>query len=598
MPSVRAQYAHNVILEHQVRLAKSKAGLPSLNPPPSRAKTGEPIRVGILGAGIAGLYAALLIDYLGPESGLTYDILEANPGRTGGRLYTHRFSDSPNDYFDAGAMRYPKIPWMKPTFALFKFLNLDDPKSLIPYHLGDLRGNNIRHFNNTSISSACLEAADTRGDFDPFATKVYGLTDTINNLVGQKLDPFKHMLTENFQQGWEALMSVDEWSMRAWLALAADDSHRIYTEPLINYLEMFTSSTGLFDCALSETIMDAMDFDYQPTPEWFTVQGGGDVISNAIINRLTQPVHRDRRVTAVAPIFEDESTRPTALKVTTTSKSGVTNSEYAHVISTMPFGCLRLVDTSALEFPWELQTAIRVLHYDAAIKVAVKFKTRWWEKLPQPQVGGASTTDRPTRTVVYPSHGIGSEDGTMIVSYTWAQDALRIGAYAQGHDSQSEQVLIECIKRDLADMHGIKDMNILDHVDHKIVNWYSDEYSNGAFALFGPGQFSSMYRQVTQPILGMFHFAGEATSVHHAWVVGSLNSAYRSILEILIHEGNIAMIDKLTSPDCPFPPPDEIDCVLTIGQVALGQIHHLSRSSTPEAAAPVVQRGTWSSLLR
>lgn len=49
--------------------------------------------------GIAGLYAALLIDYLGSECGITYDILEANTDRVGGRLYTHRFSDSPNDYF-------------------------------------------------------------------------------------------------------------------------------------------------------------------------------------------------------------------------------------------------------------------------------------------------------------------------------------------------------------------------------------------------------------------------------------------------------------------------------------------------------------------
>lgn len=251
MPSVRAQYAQNVLLEHQIRLVKSKTGLPPLRSPPLRNNDGEPIRIGILGAGIAGLYAALLIDYLGPDSGITYDILEANPDRAGGRLYTHRFSDSPNDYFvshlncprrqhqrsdkvvqDAGAMRYPKIPWMQPTFALLKFLNLDDPKSLIPYHLGDLRGNNIHHFNNTSISSARLEAANARGNFDPFDTKVNGLTDTINNLVGHKLDPFKHLLTEDFQMGWEALMSVDQWSMRDWLALPSDDSQRAYPEPV------------------------------------------------------------------------------------------------------------------------------------------------------------------------------------------------------------------------------------------------------------------------------------------------------------------------------------------------------------------------------
>lgn len=54
MPSVRAQHAHNLLIEYQSRVAKSKPGLPSLRPPPSR-KDGELIRVGILGAGIAGL---------------------------------------------------------------------------------------------------------------------------------------------------------------------------------------------------------------------------------------------------------------------------------------------------------------------------------------------------------------------------------------------------------------------------------------------------------------------------------------------------------------------------------------------------------------
>ncbi|KAJ6586605.1 hypothetical protein B0H10DRAFT_2335488 [Mycena sp. CBHHK59/15] len=121
-------------------------------------------------------------------------------------------------------------PGVFPLCQIYSYLQI--PKSLIPHHLGDLRSNNIRHFNNTSISSARLEAADTRGDFDPFATKVDGLTDTNNNLVGHKLDPFKHMLTEDFQKGWEALMSVDPWSMRDWLALPVDDSQRAYPEPV------------------------------------------------------------------------------------------------------------------------------------------------------------------------------------------------------------------------------------------------------------------------------------------------------------------------------------------------------------------------------
>lgn len=64
---------------------------------------GVPLKVGIIGAGAAGLYAAMLLDSLG----IDYDILEGS-GRIGGRIYTYRFDqnawdkakpDEP-DYYD------------------------------------------------------------------------------------------------------------------------------------------------------------------------------------------------------------------------------------------------------------------------------------------------------------------------------------------------------------------------------------------------------------------------------------------------------------------------------------------------------------------
>jgi threonine dehydrogenase-like Zn-dependent dehydrogenase len=65
------------------------------------------LTVGIVGAGISGLYTALILQSLG----IKYEILEANPKRIGGRLYTHYFSDpnaegneSKHDYYDIGAM--------------------------------------------------------------------------------------------------------------------------------------------------------------------------------------------------------------------------------------------------------------------------------------------------------------------------------------------------------------------------------------------------------------------------------------------------------------------------------------------------------------
>lgn len=60
---------------------------------PPRAQSSQP--VGILGAGVGGLYTALILQSLN----VSYEIIEASD-RTGGRLFTHKFTDGgPFDYF-------------------------------------------------------------------------------------------------------------------------------------------------------------------------------------------------------------------------------------------------------------------------------------------------------------------------------------------------------------------------------------------------------------------------------------------------------------------------------------------------------------------
>ena len=49
--------------------------------------------VGILGAGVSGLYIAMMLDSLN----IKYEILEGS-GRTGGRLYTHNFPKNAGKY--------------------------------------------------------------------------------------------------------------------------------------------------------------------------------------------------------------------------------------------------------------------------------------------------------------------------------------------------------------------------------------------------------------------------------------------------------------------------------------------------------------------
>lgn len=50
---------------------------------------GIPLKVGIVGGGVSGLYAAMLLDSLG----IDYDIHEAS-GRIGGRVYTYHFDQA------------------------------------------------------------------------------------------------------------------------------------------------------------------------------------------------------------------------------------------------------------------------------------------------------------------------------------------------------------------------------------------------------------------------------------------------------------------------------------------------------------------------
>jgi hypothetical protein len=66
-------------------------------------------------------------------------------------------------------------------------------------------------------------------------------------------------------------------------------------------------------------------------------------------------------------------------------------------------------------------------------------------------------------------------------------------------------------------------------------SWDHDEFTQGAFALYGPSQFSDLYPSLIQPAAGgHLHIAGEAASAHHAWIAGALDSANRAVAEVLI----------------------------------------------------------------
>ena len=204
-------------------------------------------------------------------------------------------------------------------------------------------------------------------------------------------------------------------------------------------------------------------------------------------------VTMDARVTALA-VCPD-----THIKVEVSIAGTEETKEFDHVITTLPFGCLRNVDTSGCSFSWDLQTAIRTLKYDCSTKVAIQFSRRWWEEDCN-QCGGVSSTDRPIRKVVYPSYGINKSEGaTIIASYTWSQDASRLGSLVQGRSTSEESILVDLIIGDLAAMHGLdkKYLSCL-VVDWHAYNWADKQNSAGKSS---PPEIDKSHIRVQQVLL-------------------------------------------------------------------------------------------------
>jgi hypothetical protein len=100
-------------------------------------------RVAIIGAGVAGLRTAMLLQ----SKGIPYEIFEASD-RPGGRIFTYQFApknpQGKHDYHDVGAMRFPDNNANAETFKLFKELGLSS--KMIEYVLSN--DENIRYYNS------------------------------------------------------------------------------------------------------------------------------------------------------------------------------------------------------------------------------------------------------------------------------------------------------------------------------------------------------------------------------------------------------------------------------------------------------------------
>mgnify|MGYP000653038404 CR=1 FL=1 len=286
------------------------------------------------------------------------------------------------------------------------------------------------------------------------------------------------------------------------------------------------------------------------------------------------------------------------ISIRTINESSVENDHITGdlAIITIPFSSLRFVRTDP-DFSYGKRRAIIELHYDAATKVLLEFDKRWWEfdkdqwvseldhllkkeeitqeeynqyilELNTPLAdggkpaihafGGGSMSDNPNRAMYYPSHQVMNHSvevpgGVVLASYTWSDDARR-------WDSMADEDRYDFALRGLAYVHGDK---ILPFFSGKrkgdwikeggetttgaaTQSWARSPYAFGEAAVFQAYQFTNLHPDIPTPE-GPVFFAGEHTSLKHAWLEGSLESAIRVAKEVKERTDHLVNINTLES---------------------------------------------------
>ncbi|KAK8020154.1 hypothetical protein PG990_005292 [Apiospora arundinis] len=265
------------------------------NPESSR---GQKLRVGIIGAGVSGLFTALTFDYLREHYDLDveYEILEANGDeRLGGRLYTYCFKDKkdekgnnippgvpdvgPHEYYDVGAMRFPDIEIMARTFALFKELDMqfnnqdieenrknNPPKKgqLVPCHLN---GENQPMLYNSVQIVTDGKKSPTAADFEITGLPIEITQSNPSELFDSQISYYTYLYkTAGPRMFWNSLTkTADHYSVRQYLTQIAS-----YDYNTIEFLEAMNFGNRWYDQAFSEAVLEALDFD--PKAKWWCVE--------------------------------------------------------------------------------------------------------------------------------------------------------------------------------------------------------------------------------------------------------------------------------------------------------------------------------------
>ncbi|KAF9062669.1 hypothetical protein BDP27DRAFT_1368643 [Rhodocollybia butyracea] len=388
----------------------------------------------------------------------------------GGHLLTKRM--------DAGVMRFPETTIMEPLFRLFRKINLP----LGQYQFQDKHGNSTLYYNG--LNKRRVGAPDTASDWEiesvPSPWNEIGWKANVNNIV----KPFAKKLIEDFNKpigedgcddGWTLMMKYDKYSMKAYMAGNQSD----------------TDPDNLDRLRLMPYPMDVVNWceTFDKSSSWYD-----RALSETVLEDLA--FKWDGKPFDWKYIIGGSSKLATTLDEYMAEHPG-----YVH-----PFFNSRVTGISCVsvsDIPGEGPPGIN--SEDTVVEVQLtNSRSRYYSHV-------ITTTTLPCLR-------------TMDLRYA-RLDYLQKAVLRMLQYGPSTKIgLKPSALTELEDQWEVADAH----------SWSNDLTTMGAFAFFGPGDFSKLYPALTCPASGgRLHFSGEVVSVRHAWVAGALEASARAVYAIL-----------------------------------------------------------------
>ncbi|MDF2700143.1 MAG: amine oxidase [Haloplasmataceae bacterium] len=480
------------------------------------------IKVGIIGGGVAGLSSAYELRKLGFD----ITILEANPNRIGGRIYTHYFDKG--HYSELGAMRIPVSH--ETTWHYIDLFNLKTN----PFYASS--ENNLYYIRGERIRGLNIDEEMKRLVYPKFnlteVEKQIPFSNIINIIYNNHIQRLPREARDELYQIKKyysyPIYQYDDVSYRKTL------SNIGFSEPMI---QMLYSALGIDRNLYTYNFLELVKETYSVNfTNLYEIDNGLVNLPYAFLNSFNNSDPNLGKVafrqgSHVLDIIYSNN----KVNLNYAASGNLYTEQFDYVVCAIPFSKLRVVNIKPF-FSNEKIQAIAEINYAPAQKTLLFCKERFWEKTVNGKIvlGGSAVTDLLINTSWYPSRIPITNDprGVIMASYNLESDAVRMGSL------DGDLGLFRSI-RELEEEYGLP-YGYLDSIvlDYKKINWNNEQYALGGFRwddLEHNRLFS--YAAAKPEFDHHIFFAGEHISQYHSWLQGALQSG-------MIAANQIAEISK------------------------------------------------------